>query len=70
MQASRLASHPTTLAYQYARQGRDWEEALHQRAKELALMRELGLSPAQAASVPDHQDADEEEESTNAAIAA
>jgi lambda family phage portal protein len=42
-QAARLANHTTTLAYEYARQGRDWEEALRQRAKEVALMNELGL---------------------------
>jgi lambda family phage portal protein len=45
-QAMRLASHTTTLAYEYAQQGRDWEEALRQRAKEVALMRELGLEVA------------------------
>ena len=28
----RLANHTTTLAHEYARQGRDWEEALCQRA--------------------------------------
>ncbi len=47
-QATRLANHTTTLAHEYARQGRDWEEALRQRAKEMALMQELGLTPAQA----------------------
>lgn len=47
-QATRLANHTTTLAHEYARQGRDWEEALRQRAKEIALMQELGLAPAQA----------------------
>jgi len=43
-QATRLANHTTTLAYEYARQGRDWEDALIQRSKELALMSELGLA--------------------------
>ena len=43
-QATRLASHTTTLAYEYARQGRDWEIELHQRAKEKQLMTELGLT--------------------------
>jgi len=43
-QATRLANHTTTLAYEYARQGRDWEEALRQRAAELRLMHELGLT--------------------------
>jgi len=57
-QATRLASHTTTLAYEYARQGRDWEEALRQRAKELALMRELGLTLIESlpGSLPDDKD--------------
>jgi len=48
-QSQRLASHTTTLATEYARQGKDWETELRQRAKEAALMKELGLSAAQAA---------------------
>jgi lambda family phage portal protein len=51
-QATRLQNNLTTLAYEYARQGQDWEEALRQRAKELALMTELGLPLAPAASQP------------------
>ena len=43
-QASRLASNTTTLAVEYARQGRDWETQLRQRAKEKQLMEELGLT--------------------------
>ncbi|MCL2645618.1 MAG: phage portal protein [Phycisphaerales bacterium] len=46
-QATRLASNTTTLAYEYARQGRDWEDELRQRAKEVALMNKLGLTVAQ-----------------------
>ncbi len=46
-QATRLANNTTTLAYEYARQGRDWEDALYQRAKEVALMSQLGLPIAQ-----------------------
>ncbi|MBL4698289.1 MAG: phage portal protein, partial [Phycisphaerales bacterium] len=42
-QATRLSSHTTTLANEYARQGRDWETELRQRAKEVAFMQELGL---------------------------
>ena len=57
-QATRLASNTTTLAIEYARQGRDWEVELRQRAKELALMKELGLSTEQA--VPQSTDDDEE----------
>ena len=55
-QATRLANHTTTLAAEYARQGRDWEEELHQRAKEAALMRDLGLTPAQAPAAPSDED--------------
>ncbi|MEM6503898.1 MAG: phage portal protein [Planctomycetota bacterium] len=46
-QATRLSSHTTTLANEYAKQGRDWETELRQRAKEVALVRELGLSESQ-----------------------
>jgi lambda family phage portal protein len=65
-QATRLASHTTTLAYEYARQGRDWEEALHQRAKEVALMQELGLSTAQSPPAAPANEKSEEEESSYA----
>jgi lambda family phage portal protein len=59
-QAIRLANHTTTLAHEYARQGRDWEEALRQRAKEIALMRDLGLIMDQV--VPDPSDPEDPEE--------
>ena len=45
-QATRLTNYTTTLAYEYARQGRDWESELRQRAKEVTLMTELGLPMA------------------------
>ena len=47
-QQTRLASHTTSLASEYAKQGRDWESELRQRAKEVSLMKELGLQPEQA----------------------
>ncbi|MFB3894458.1 MAG: phage portal protein [Phycisphaerae bacterium] len=47
-QAQRLASNTTTLAAEYARQGKDWESELRQRAKEVKLMNELGLTPQQS----------------------
>jgi len=47
-QAARLGSHTTTLAIEYARQGRDWETELRQRAKENQLMEVLGLSQDQS----------------------
>jgi len=58
-QATRLASSTTTLAAEFARQGLDWEAALRQRAKEIALMRELGLPVL--VGVDEEEDADEEE---------
>lgn len=42
-----LANHTTTLAREYARRGLDWEDELKQRARELELMAELGLTPKQ-----------------------
>jgi lambda family phage portal protein len=62
-QATRLTSHTTTLAWEYARAGRDWEAELYQRAKEVALMNELGLSvasPAPAAPADPNQEDDDE----------
>jgi len=47
-QSSRLASHTTTLAAEYAKQGLDWESELRQRAREVGLIRELGLKDEQA----------------------
>jgi len=72
-QAQRLASNTTTLATEYARQGKDWETELRQRAKEVALMKELGLTVAQPAaadkSADDNRadDADDDKESDRAA---
>ena len=60
-QATRLGSHTTTLAAEYARQGKDWETELRQRAKEVALMKELGLSMAEAQPKPAQPQADEED---------
>ncbi len=47
-QETRLKNHTTTLAHEYARAGRDWENELRQRAKEIALMNELGLPAGDA----------------------
>jgi len=58
-QAIRLASNTTTLAIEYARQGKDWEVELHQRAKEVALMAELGLTSSQAAPQPTEEEDEE-----------
>ena len=66
-QATRLANHTTTLAFEYARQGRDWESELHQRAKEAALMQELGLTAPRAQPQSDDTEEQEEEEVERAA---
>ena len=67
-QATRLASHTTTLASEYAKEGKDWETELRQRAKEVALIKELGLTVEQAqpkappADKPDDEETDREDE--------
>jgi capsid protein len=40
---TRLRTHTTTLAAEYAKQGKQWDVELRQRAAEVALMNELGL---------------------------
>jgi lambda family phage portal protein len=40
---TRLMTHTTTLAAEYARQGKRWDVELRQRAAEIALMKELGF---------------------------
>ncbi|MEN6385303.1 MAG: hypothetical protein ABFD79_08890, partial [Phycisphaerales bacterium] len=47
-QEIRLTNHTTTLADEYAKQGKDWEVELRQRAREKKLMDELGISMPQA----------------------
>ncbi len=42
-QETRLKNYTTTLSDEYARKGQDWETQLRQRAKEVALMKELNL---------------------------
>jgi capsid protein len=67
-QATRLTNHTTTLADEYARRGLDWETQLRQRAKEVSLMNELGLAPAQTdpskENSPENSDVQDDEEAT------
>lgn len=42
-QETRLENNTTTLAAEYGRQGKDWETELRQRAREMDLVKELGL---------------------------
>jgi len=51
-QETRLKNHTTTLANEYARQGKDWETELHQRAREKQMMAELGLTEQDAQPQP------------------
>ena len=44
----RLANHTTTLAAAYARQGKDWERELRQRARERKLAKKLGLTDTES----------------------
>ena len=62
-QATRLKSHTTTLADEFARRGLDWETQLRQRAKELTLMRELGLAVEEglSVSITEDENADDDE---------
>ena len=60
-QETRLRNNTTTLAIEYARQGLDWEEQLRQRAKEVALMKELGLPQQLALPAPKQTNVDQEE---------
>ncbi|MBN2474858.1 MAG: phage portal protein [Pirellulales bacterium] len=66
-QGVRLSNHTTTLAHEYARQGRDWETELRQRAKEVVLMRTLGLTAKEARPKPDTNPGEPLDENTSAA---
>lgn len=59
-QATRLTSNTTTLAAEYAKSGLDWESELRQRAREIKLMKELGLTVEQAQPIQ-QENADQEE---------
>ncbi len=71
-QKVRIQSNTTTLAAEYARRGQDWETQVRQRAKEHALMVQLGvpisvqpgsiISPADQAMVNVLIDDDESDE--------
>lgn len=61
-QSVRLASFTTTLADEYARMGLDWETQLRQRAKEQALMQELGLNDVDVESSNSFDDEEEHDE--------
>ena len=65
-QEKRLANRTTTLASEYAKLGKDWEEELRQWAAEQKFMRELGLELENGtASRHSPPEEDEEEDSFN-----
>jgi len=67
--ATRLTSNTTTLAAEFAKSGLDWESELRQRAREMALMRELGLATEQAAPAATNNDTEDEGDVTEDADA-
>jgi len=71
-QATRLESNTTTLAEEYAQRGLDWEEQVEQRAREIAKLKELGITQTEAAPKPaavQQEEDDEEDEEEQAAQA-
>ena len=56
----RLQTNTTTLAAEYARQGKDWEAEVRQRARELALMTELGLTDVNAEQAPEPDETEDQ----------
>jgi lambda family phage portal protein len=63
-QSTKLASHTTTLAAEYARMGLDWEDQLRQRAKEIDLMEDLGITPPPTAVAAPTNDQPAEEDAS------
>lgn len=61
-QKTRLESNTTTLAAEYARQGKDWETELRQRGKEKQLCIELGLTESNIPTHPKSKDSNHDDE--------
>ena len=61
-QQTRLVNLTTSLAAEYAKQGKDWEVELRQIAKERALLKELGITVTEAAPATQTEEKDEESE--------
>ena len=61
-QRVRLESRTTSLASEYARQGKDWETELRQIAKEQKLMDELGIVAEDVAKPQTKKDEEDEDE--------
>jgi len=57
---TRLRTFTTTLAAEYAKQGKQWDVELRQIAAERSLMDELGLVPEPAPAAPQMQPVEED----------
>jgi capsid protein len=66
-QETRLKNGTTTLAYEYAREGKDWEAEVRQRGKEIVLCKQLGVPVPQAgpAAKPAPAAADSNQDAAN-----
>ena len=64
-QAVRLQSLTTTLAAEYAKQGKDWETELHQVARERALCEQLGIPITTLAAPPAEETSQTKEDEHN-----
>jgi len=60
-QETKLNNRTTSLAAEYARQGKDWETEIRQIAKEKKLMKELGVEAAEAVQKPQARNEEENE---------
>ena len=60
-QQTRLGNLTTTLAAEYAKQGKDWEVEIRQIAKERKLLTELGITVAEAAPANNNEEKEEDE---------
>ncbi len=63
-QAVRLANNTTTLAIEYSKCGLDWENELRQRAREITMMRDIGIptTPQSGGYLPQEQNNDAQEQ--------
>lgn len=64
-QEIRLRNNTTTLAAEFAKQGKDWEVEVRQRAKEVALMKDLGLPLNATATTRPAEDTEDAKENTS-----
>lgn len=60
-QQTRLGNLTTSLAAEYAKQGKDWEVELRQIAKERTLLKELGITAEEAAPANNTKEQNEEQ---------